>query len=82
MIYEHVHTNIVKSSKKTNRDTTHIAKYKIYKHYRNKKTYLVEDFCKIQVNGEWVDAVIYSDEADNKFVRSLSEFEEKFEEVK
>ncbi|WP_072679651.1 DUF1653 domain-containing protein [Arcobacter sp. LA11] len=52
---------------------------KAYIHYKNKKTYIVKDFCKIQENDTWVKAVLYKpDDCDELFVRTLKEFEEKF----
>jgi len=56
-----------------------IAKNKIYYHYRNKKPYVVIDFGKIQVNDEWSEAVIYKEyKKEEKYIRTLSEFSEKF----
>ncbi len=56
-----------------------IQKNKTYLHYKNKQSYIVKDFCKIQENDIWVDAVIYKpDDCDELFVRSLFEFEQKF----
>ena len=52
-----------------------------YKHYRNNKIYTILDKCKIQINDEWVDAIIYTD-GNLKFVRSEVEFKEKFIPVK
>jgi len=50
-----------------------------YTHYKNNQTYITLDFCKIQENDLWVKAVIYKPEdEDGLFVRSYSEFEEKF----
>ena len=52
---------------------------KTYIHYKNKESYIVKNFCKIQENDIWVDAVIYKpDNCDELFVRSLKEFKEKF----
>lgn len=52
---------------------------KLYKHYKNQKLYEIVDHCMIQVNNEWVEAVIYKRHTyDMKFCRSLEEFENKF----
>ena len=52
---------------------------KTYKHYKNKKEYIPLNFCKIQENDIWVDAVIYKPIDDEKlFVRAYKEFQEKF----
>lgn len=51
----------------------------VYKHYKNEQSYKVIDFCKIQENDIWVEAVLYKPIESNKlFVRSLNEFKEKF----
>ncbi|PHR70529.1 MAG: DUF1653 domain-containing protein [Arcobacter sp.] len=56
-----------------------IQKNKIYTHYKNKEDYLVKDFCKIQDNDTWVQAVLYCPVNETLlFVRSLKEFQEKF----
>ena len=55
---------------------------KVYKHYKNSKFYEIVDYCLIQENDEWIEAVIYRRHTyDQKFCRSLLEFEEKFKEV-
>ena len=52
---------------------------KTYIHYKNKKSYITIQFCKIQENDIWVDAVIYKPEdCEELFVRTKKEFEEKF----
>jgi hypothetical protein len=52
---------------------------KTYKHYKNKDSYIVKGFCKIQENDIWVKAVIYKPiDCEELFVRPLKEFEEKF----
>jgi len=52
---------------------------KIYKHYYKNNEYFVLDFCQIQINDEWKDAVIYQKiNSDKKFVRELEEFRNKF----
>jgi len=51
----------------------------VYTHYKNKQDYLIKDYCKIQENDTWVDAVLYSPVNETMlFVRSLKEFQEKF----
>ena len=54
---------------------------KRYKHYRNKKLYVIEQFCNIQMNDIWISAVLYYciDESEKKYVRSMREFKAKFE---
>jgi len=50
-----------------------------YIHYKNKKTYTLINFCKIQENDIWIDAVIYKpNDCEELFVRSKKEFQEKF----
>lgn len=57
-----------------------IEKEKTYIHYKNKESYIVKEFCKIQENDIWVKAVIYKPaDCEELFVRSLEEFEEKFQ---
>lgn len=51
-----------------------------YVHYKNALTYIPVDFCKIQENDVWVQAVIYKTTTQELFVRSLKEFQEKFTE--
>ncbi|WP_121627603.1 DUF1653 domain-containing protein [Poseidonibacter antarcticus] len=51
----------------------------IYTHYKNKQSYIIINFCKIQENDIWVKAVIYKpDNCEELFVREYKEFEEKF----
>ncbi|MFW2607281.1 hypothetical protein ACN5OY_04125 [Aliarcobacter butzleri] len=50
-----------------------------YIHYKNKKTYIPLNFCKIQENDVWVKAVIYKPQDNEElFVRTYQEFQEKF----
>ena len=50
-----------------------------YTHYKNKQSYQIIDFCKIQENDIWIEAVIYKPiECNELFVRSKKEFDEKF----
>jgi hypothetical protein len=54
--------------------------------YRNKKTgdvYLLENACRVKIDGEWVDGIVYSN--TNKlrevFVRTKNDFFSSFEEI-
>ena len=49
-----------------------------YIHYKNGLSYTPIDFCKIQENDVWVQAVIYKTQSQELFVRSLEEFCNKF----
>jgi len=56
-----------------------------YRHYKNNNYYIVVDFCKIQVNGEWKRAVLYKSEnpyIKDLFCREYNEFKEKFKIIK
>jgi hypothetical protein len=56
---------------------------KIYQHYKNNKFYEIVDYCLIQREHKWIEAVVYKRcNYDQKFCRSLEEFEEKFKEVR
>lgn len=56
-----------------------IQQNKTYIHYKNKQSYIVVDFCKIQENDIWTKAVLYKPaDCEELFVRTLQEFEEKF----
>ena len=53
-----------------------------YIHYKNKKEYeLIDKDIKIQVNNEWVNAILYKDKNGKKYVRSQMEFFEKFHSI-
>ena len=53
-----------------------------YIHYKNKKEYeLIDKDIKIQVNNEWVNAILYKDKNGKKYVRSQVEFFEKFHSI-
>ena len=59
---------------------------KLYTHYKNQEKYLTINFCKIQENDSWVEAIIYkpykhSDNCEELFVRTVKEFEEKFKAI-
>ena len=49
-----------------------------YEHYKNKEMYFKLDTCKIQENGKWLEAIIYSNTSGKKFCRTENEFEKKF----
>ena len=52
--------------------------------YPHDKTYIIMDErCRMKdpTTGEWVDAVIYDDEASNRYVRELNDFIDKFQKV-
>ena len=58
-----------------------IIKNEIYFHYKNKKSYIVLDFGKIQEDDKWAKAVIYKEhdkDKKEKYIRTFSEFSEKF----
>ena len=53
-----------------------------YIHYKNHKFYTTLNFCKIQENKIWVNAVIYKPgDCEELFVRTYKEFEEKFKKI-
>lgn len=53
-----------------------------YRHYKNHQLYAVTDFCMIQVEGIWVEAIIYTDKTTIPlFCRPAKEFHSKFERV-
>lgn len=57
-----------------------VCKKNIWRHYGNDKHYRVIDYCKIQINDQWVEGVIYcTTDHDSKYVRPIDEFIEKFE---
>lgn len=41
--------------------------------------YIVTHRCKIKINGEWVDGIMYQDKHHNNFVRTEEEFLRLFE---
>ncbi len=49
-----------------------------YKHYKNQEIYIPINFCKIQENDLWIEAVIYKTTTNELFVRSKKEFMAKF----
>ena len=52
-----------------------------YRHYKNNKEYVTVNFCKMQSNDEWSDAVVYKGSDDNLYVRDLKDFADKFTKV-
>jgi len=55
------------------------TKPKLYRHYKNKKYYIIKGSCMIQIDDEWVDAILYRWEGGEKlFARENTEFFEKF----
>jgi hypothetical protein len=53
-----------------------------YQHYKNKKYYEIIDYCLIQENNKWIEAVMYTESGRiKKFCRSLEEFNSKFKVV-
>lgn len=52
-----------------------------YQHYKNGLSYTPINFCKIQENDQWIEAVIYKTTNNELFVRTLKEFEEKFSKI-
>jgi len=57
-----------------------VCKRNIWRHYNNNKDYKVIDYCKVQINDEWVEGVVYcAMDHDSKYVRPIDEFIEKFE---
>lgn len=54
-------------------------KPKLYRHYKNKKYYIITGRCMVQVNDKWEDAIIYRWEGGERlFARSENEFMSKF----
>ncbi len=53
----------------------------LYKHYKNGKDYETIDFCKMQTNNEWLEAVLYRGSDGNLYVRELKDFADKFTKV-
>lgn len=53
----------------------------LYKHYKKDTEYVSLDDCAIQINGEWEKAIIYEDINFKKYVRTETEFLEKFKKV-
>jgi hypothetical protein len=55
---------------------------KKFRHYKNGNLYQPVDTCKIQENGIWILGIIYKQVGEDMlFVRSLAEFNCKFEEI-
>lgn len=59
----------------------------IYQHYNNGLHYQIIEHCKLQINGAWVDGYIYvrfpkvSGVHVEKYVRSITDFHDKFTKV-
>ena len=54
-------------------------KMKKYQHYRNGNFYVIEEECKIQEDGVWKEAIIYSElDGEELYVRESAEFFNKF----
>ena len=55
----------------------------LYKHYKTGNDYLTLQFCKMQQNNQWLNAVIYKASYDDGmvYVRELKDFEDKFAKV-
>jgi hypothetical protein len=52
---------------------------KKYQHYRNGNFYVIEEECKIQENGVWMEGIIYREYGfKTRYVRSKVEFFNKF----
>ncbi len=52
---------------------------KTYIHYKNKKSYTPLNFCKVQENDIWIEAIIYKpNDCAELFIRTCKEFELKF----
>ena len=50
-----------------------------YKHIKTGGVYtIVNPSCKIQIEGVWVEAIVYADEHNMWYVRTKEEFNEKF----
>ncbi|AXX93317.1 DUF1653 domain-containing protein [Malaciobacter molluscorum LMG 25693] len=49
-----------------------------YIHYKNLKTYIPVNFCKIQKDDIWVEAIIYKADDQSLYVRDKEEFINKF----
>jgi hypothetical protein len=56
---------------------------KTYIHYKNKKPYTTLNFCKVQENDIWTEAIIYKpNDCEELFIRTCTEFELKFKKEK
>ncbi len=52
---------------------------KTYQHYKSKHNYKINSTCKIQEDGVWKEAIIYSElDGEDLYVRSKVEFFNKF----
>lgn len=57
------------------------AKHPTYKHLKTGNKYGKLRDCKIKVNGEWKEGIIYCDIRMNVYVREKSDFESHFKQV-
>ncbi|RXJ86309.1 DUF1653 domain-containing protein [Arcobacter sp. CECT 8985] len=55
-----------------------IKLHKKYIHYKNLKTYIPINICKIQKNDIWIEAIIYKADDESLYVRDKEEFLKKF----
>ena len=56
-----------------------IKLHKTYIHYKNNKPYTTLNFCKVQENDIWTEAIIYKpNDCEELFIRTCKEFELKF----
>lgn len=49
--------------------------------YKNKMYIVINTNAKVKYNGEWVDAIIYTNESGISFTRTKAEFTQKFKKV-
>ena len=53
----------------------------LYKHYKNGNNYETVSFCKMQTNNIWMDAILYKASDGNLYVRTITDFIDKFKKV-
>ena len=51
---------------------------KKYTHNATGRLYLVIGKCKIKINNQWIDGILYFDAKDNYYVRTTEDFNSKF----
>lgn len=52
---------------------------KIYRNLKNGYNYIVTELCKIKINDEWEEGVVYRRVGENQtYVRTIQNFNEKF----
>ena len=60
-----------------------IKLHKTYKKKKNNKPYTTLNFCKVQENDIWTEAIIYKpNDCEELFIRTCKEFELKFKKEK